>query len=302
MTTPSLARLFLVMGVAIASPTASPTSTSAPATTRSPTLTLSPSQNPTTAHPTSSPTTCSPSSCAPSTTHPTVNPTISPSSASPTVTPLTIAPTTQAPSHAPTVIPTPQGVLHEPDEDGKFWMQTVTNAGEVVWTKLERDNVTAYGPIIYVDTPVHVDTWLYNRSVVINWRVVNIPSSQRVTIELYRDHYHPRHYVRTIVAGTNATTTNGGGSHGTYTWPRVYVDPGYSIDEFYVVRVCWEAQKDICGVSQGVARIEVNRDDPTGQEGGTGLIGTGYEWEKINTMFNHDPAEGTWPNSINENL
>mmetsp|Transcript_6329 Transcript_6329/g.10509 ORF Transcript_6329/g.10509 Transcript_6329/m.10509 type:complete len:339 (+) Transcript_6329:74-1090(+) len=267
--------------------------TIAPTQTAAPTHTLTPTRNPTTKNPTNSPTTCSPSTCGPTTGIPTLQPSDSPTTSNPTETPNTIGPTTAAPSASPTFIPSP--VYHEPDVDGHFWTQTVTNAGKVVWSKLPKSNVTGYGPLVFVDTPTSVEKWTINRSIVLNWHVENVPSSFHVKIELYRDHYHPRHYVKTIVA--NHPVINSGINGGTFRWDRVHVDPGYSIDNFYVVHICLIEQSNICGTSKGVARIEQNVQDQTHIPGGTGLIGTRYEWEKINIHRNFHPAEGYPPNS-----
>lgn len=78
------------------------------------------------------------------------------------MTPLTIAPTSVSPTGTPTGVV--QTVHNEPDVDGLFWKQVVTNAGEVIWTKLPRSNVTGYGPIIFVDSPVNVEKWTMNTS------------------------------------------------------------------------------------------------------------------------------------------
>lgn len=141
---------------------------------------------------------------------------------------------------------------------------------------------------------------LFWRQHTYSWHFVNIPTTgQHVEITLYRDHYHPRQYVKRIVASTPMST---GGTSGSYTWPKVKVDSNYNIDEFYVIRICWVEQNNICGVSDGVMRVEQNVHDRTHIPGGTGLVGSDYEWERISTQINYDPAEGYHPNSLNKYL
>mmetsp|Transcript_23254 Transcript_23254/g.32455 ORF Transcript_23254/g.32455 Transcript_23254/m.32455 type:complete len:310 (+) Transcript_23254:176-1105(+) len=278
------------------SPTTSPTDSPSSSPTDSP-GTLNPTTSPQSSAPTINPTSCSPT-CGPTTANPSISPSKSPATSEPTHSPLTIAPTTYAPSESPTAVPAQ--IFHEPDVDGLFWSQVVTNAGEVVWQKFPAGNATGLGPLLFVETPTSVETWTMNNSAVINWRVENVPASYHVKIEMYRDHYHPRHYVQTLIA--NHPVVNNGASKGFYTWDRVHVDPGYSIDEFYVIRICLVEEAHVCAVSIGVARIEPNVEDPSSTYGGTGLIGTRYEWERANFEKNFDPAEGYWPNSVNDNL
>lgn len=189
---------------------------------------------------------------------------------------------------------------HEPDGDGDLWTQTITNGGEVIWQKMGAVNVTnmVARPRILVETPVEVEVWKRNRSTVIRWRVENISPGGNVKIQLFREHFHDRQYVRTIIVDTPMVTS--GTDKGSYTWQRVWVDPVYSIDTFFLVRVCWLEQSEVCGNSKGVFRIRPNTEDQTHIPGSTGLVGTSYEWERINTQINHDPAEGYNPNSLNK--
>lgn len=186
----------------------------------------------------------------------------------------------------------------QPDWDNQFWTQVVTNAGEVIWTKVPKANISSYGPILKVNTPINIEEWKRNQTIEIHWDTKGIPTTgQHVSITLFKEHYHPRTYIRTI--NPNVPATVSGQTYGSYKWKNVYIDPNLSIDDFYIVRICWLEQSDICGVSEGVARIGMNQAEPTHIPGSTGLIGTSYEWEQINRQVNWEPAEGHWPQSLN---
>jgi len=186
---------------------------------------------------------------------------------------------------------------HEPDYNGNLWVQSITNAGEIIWERLPGENVTQNVPLIHVDTPLEVETWTRNESYTIKWHVSNIAPGETVSIQLFREHFHPRMYVKTIILNQQMITN--GATRGEFTWDRVWLDDVYSIDTFFLVRICWHEQSDVCANSKGVFRITPNVDDRTHIRGSTGVVGTGYEWERHNAEINFDPAEGEWPNSLN---
>ncbi len=210
-------------------------------------------------------------------------------------------PTSAAPSESPTILEYPKNryvTQHEPDGDNDLWVQSITNAGEIIWEKLPSENVTQFIPQIFPDTPVEVETWTRNQSATFFWHTQNIPpNSGTVNIKLYREHYHERQFVKTIML--NLPMMNLGPNEGSYTWENVWVDESYSIDTFYIVRICWDEFDEVCGLSKGVFRIQPNIFDRTHIRGGTGVVGTRYEWERFSSEINFDPAEGEWPNSLN---